>query len=64
MLDDADAHLCPVRALADWINTTAIAEGYIFRKIGSGERPVAKDSAMVCLVAILLDQIFILSIDL
>ncbi|KIK03877.1 hypothetical protein K443DRAFT_5035 [Laccaria amethystina LaAM-08-1] len=52
MLDEADAHLCPVRALADWINTTAITEGYIFRKIGSGEWPVAKDSAMVCFVAI------------
>ncbi|EDR14531.1 uncharacterized protein LACBIDRAFT_305214 [Laccaria bicolor S238N-H82] len=46
MLDEADAHLCPVRALADWINTTAIAKGYIFHKIGSGERPVTKDSPM------------------
>ena len=52
MLDEADAHLCPVRALADWINTAAIMEGYIFRKIGSGKRPVAKDSAMVCFIAI------------
>jgi len=51
MLDDADAHLCPVHALADWINTTAISKGYIFHKIGLGEWPVAKDSAMVCFIA-------------
>ncbi|EDR01485.1 uncharacterized protein LACBIDRAFT_310886 [Laccaria bicolor S238N-H82] len=46
ILDEADAHLCPVCTLADWINTTAIIEGYIFRKIGSGEWPAAKDSPM------------------
>jgi hypothetical protein len=33
------AHLCPVRAYSDWIKTTKINEGYIFRKLGAGDRP-------------------------
>jgi hypothetical protein len=33
------AHLCPVRAHSDWIKTTKINEGYIFRKLGAGDRP-------------------------
>ena len=33
------AHLCPVRTYSDWIKTTKINEGYIFRKLGAGDRP-------------------------
>lgn len=31
-------HLCPVRAYAEWIVQTRITEGFIFRKMGSGDR--------------------------
>ncbi|KAJ3892984.1 hypothetical protein GG344DRAFT_44188, partial [Lentinula edodes] len=42
-------HLCPVRAYADWINLTQITEGYIFRKMGSGDRISASPGAqLVC----------------
>lgn len=42
-------HLCPVRAYADWINLTQITEGYIFRKMGSGDRISANPGAqLVC----------------
>ncbi|KAH7874298.1 uncharacterized protein C8R40DRAFT_1161165 [Lentinula edodes] len=40
-------HLCPVRAYADWINLTKITEGYIFRKIGSGDRISANPNAQL-----------------
>ncbi|KAL0056794.1 hypothetical protein AAF712_016594, partial [Marasmius tenuissimus] len=31
-------HLCPVRAYADWIDTSQLTDGYLFRKIGKGDR--------------------------
>jgi hypothetical protein len=47
---EEDAHLCPVRALADWIDVSRIKEGYLFRKIWSGDRVADLDqnTAMVC----------------
>ncbi|KAJ3840841.1 hypothetical protein F5878DRAFT_532814, partial [Lentinula raphanica] len=42
-------YLCPIRAYADWMNLTQINEGYIFRRIGSGDRISADPSAqLVC----------------
>ncbi|KAF9070190.1 DNA breaking-rejoining enzyme [Rhodocollybia butyracea] len=40
-------HLCPVRAYADWINLTHINEGYIFCKLGSGDRVSANPNAQL-----------------
>lgn len=45
-LEEEDAHLCPVRALSDWIDAAEITDGYVFRKIGSGERPVESNTPM------------------
>ncbi|KIK05452.1 hypothetical protein K443DRAFT_120460, partial [Laccaria amethystina LaAM-08-1] len=39
-LPEEMAHLCPVRAYADWISVSEINEGYVFRKLGAGGRPV------------------------
>ncbi|KIK62864.1 hypothetical protein GYMLUDRAFT_72567 [Collybiopsis luxurians FD-317 M1] len=36
-------HLCPVRAYCEWINTTKITEGFVFRKIASNDR-ISADS--------------------
>jgi len=32
------AHLCPVRAYAEWVNVSQITSGYVFRKLASGDR--------------------------
>ncbi|KAK6996071.1 hypothetical protein R3P38DRAFT_2566244 [Favolaschia claudopus] len=32
------AHLCPIRALANWIHVSDIEDGFLFRKIVSGDR--------------------------
>ncbi|KAG0693634.1 DNA breaking-rejoining enzyme, partial [Suillus ampliporus] len=34
----SEAHLCPVRGIADWISASGITTGYLFRKIASGDR--------------------------
>ncbi|KAF9022872.1 hypothetical protein BDZ89DRAFT_912104, partial [Hymenopellis radicata] len=47
-LPEQMAHLCAVRAYADWIAATEITEGFVFRKLGSGGRVVANvDEPMV-----------------
>ncbi|KAJ3728953.1 hypothetical protein C8R42DRAFT_716828 [Lentinula raphanica] len=40
-------HLCPIRAYSDWINLTQITEGFIFRRMGSGDRISADPSAQL-----------------
>ncbi|KIJ08192.1 hypothetical protein PAXINDRAFT_89235, partial [Paxillus involutus ATCC 200175] len=37
-LPQPEAHLCPTRAIADWIRMSGITSGYLFRKIASGDR--------------------------
>ncbi|KAN0137547.1 hypothetical protein V8E53_004598 [Lactarius tabidus] len=32
------AHLCPVRAYSEWLDASNISGGYIFRRLGSGDR--------------------------
>ena len=46
------AHLCPVRALADWINVSKVKTGHLFRRIWSGDRvaDLDKDNAMVSIL--------------
>jgi hypothetical protein len=43
------AHLCPVWALADWINISKVKTGHLFCRIWSGDRvaDLDKDNAMV-----------------
>ncbi|KAK0471479.1 hypothetical protein IW261DRAFT_1670580 [Armillaria novae-zelandiae] len=41
------AHLCPVRALADWIAASKIIQGYLFLNIDKHDRPITvKNTAM------------------
>ncbi|KAH7903548.1 hypothetical protein BJ138DRAFT_1107580 [Hygrophoropsis aurantiaca] len=37
-MSDENAHLCPVRALAEWFSVAEQNTGYVFRKIRSGDR--------------------------
>ncbi|KAK0191777.1 hypothetical protein F5146DRAFT_1103646 [Armillaria mellea] len=39
------AHLCPVRAIADWLAVTRINHGYIFRKIDRQDQPVLEGNS-------------------
>ncbi|KAH7904261.1 DNA breaking-rejoining enzyme [Hygrophoropsis aurantiaca] len=38
VLDEHEAHICPVRALGDWVRASKSNTGYVFRKIMSGDR--------------------------
>ncbi|KAK0217978.1 hypothetical protein IW262DRAFT_1560948 [Armillaria fumosa] len=41
------AHLCPVRALVEWVNASEILHGYLFRRMDKRDRPiVAKNTHM------------------
>jgi len=49
MLPEELKHLCPVRAYCEWVHVTQINEGFIFRKIGAGDRFSADHTKhMVC----------------
>jgi len=37
-MPEEEAHLCPVRAMAEWINASCITTGYLFRRMASGDR--------------------------
>ncbi|KAF8261883.1 hypothetical protein EI94DRAFT_1541505, partial [Lactarius quietus] len=37
-LPESLAHLCPVRAYAEWLKVSNILKGFIFRKLASGDR--------------------------
>ena len=39
---EAEAYLCPVRALADWLRVSEIKKGYLFRKTDSSDRVTEK----------------------
>ncbi|KAJ7462934.1 hypothetical protein FB451DRAFT_1028406, partial [Mycena latifolia] len=41
------AHLCPIRALAEWLLVSGITDGYLFRKMASGDRVSEQNSHMV-----------------
>jgi hypothetical protein len=38
-LPEEEAHLCPVRALSEWIIASEIISGNLFRRIASNDRP-------------------------
>jgi len=42
-----EAHLCAVRAIADWIAASKITTGYLFRKFASGDRVAEANQPMV-----------------
>ena len=47
-LDEEEAHLCPVRAMAEWINASQVTSGFLFRRFTAQDRPSAhEDTAMV-----------------
>ncbi|KAH9164835.1 hypothetical protein EDB89DRAFT_1842122, partial [Lactarius sanguifluus] len=46
-LPEPMAHLCPVRAYAEWIDASQIEHGYMFRKLGSGDRISENNQPMV-----------------
>ncbi|KAJ7649395.1 hypothetical protein DFH06DRAFT_996316, partial [Mycena polygramma] len=37
-LPDAEAYLCPVRAYAAWLDASKITDGFLFPKIGAGDK--------------------------
>jgi len=43
-----EAHLCPIRALAEWLEASNIKQGYLFRKISSGDRVLEANCPIVC----------------
>jgi hypothetical protein len=47
LLPEEMAHLCPVRAYAAWIFVTSIQDGYVFRKMASGDRALINNEPMV-----------------
>jgi hypothetical protein len=47
-LDEEEAHLCPVRAMAQWIKASKVTSGFLFRKFTAQDRLSAHDDvAMV-----------------
>lgn len=46
-MSEEEAHLCPVCALAEWIDASKIQSGYLFRKIASGDHVSEQDGALV-----------------
>lgn len=46
-MPEEEAHLCPVRAMAEWINASHITTGYLFRRMASGDRPAEKNVPLV-----------------
>jgi hypothetical protein len=46
-MKDWEEHLCPIRALAAWLDESKIMQGYIFRKIASGDRVAEANHPMV-----------------
>lgn len=47
MMPEEEAYLCPVRAMADWIEASEITSGYVFRRMASRDRASKRNSPMV-----------------
>jgi hypothetical protein len=47
---EEEAHLCPIRALAEWLKVSGIDKGYLFQRMWSGDRvaDLDKNMPMVC----------------
>jgi L-lysine 2,3-aminomutase len=56
-LDEEEAHLCPVRAMAEWIKASKITSGFLFRRFMAQDRPSAhEDTAMVSFYVFFLER--------
>jgi hypothetical protein len=42
-LPEEEAHLCPVRALSEWVVASEITSGNMFRKFSSNDRPSSEE---------------------
>ena len=62
MQEEDQAHLCPIRALAEWVQVSDINRGYLFRRMWSGDRiaDLDKNTPMVSLqnVSLLLTEYY------
>ncbi|KAH8978534.1 DNA breaking-rejoining enzyme [Lactarius hatsudake] len=47
MLNDSMTHLCAVQAYAQWLDASHIESGYIFRRLGSGDRVSENNQPMM-----------------
>jgi hypothetical protein len=63
MQAEDQAHLCPIRALAEWVKVSGINKGYLFRRIWSGDRvaDLDKNTPMVSLNELLNLFLYILN---
>lgn len=48
LMPEHNAHLCAVRAVAEWLRVSQITRGHLFRRMASGDRIGEKDVPMVC----------------
>ncbi|KAJ7362368.1 hypothetical protein DFH08DRAFT_910744 [Mycena albidolilacea] len=46
LLPQHRTHLCPIRALTQWLHVSGITEGYLFQKMASGDRVSGQNSHM------------------
>ncbi|KAH9009450.1 hypothetical protein EDB84DRAFT_1658745 [Lactarius hengduanensis] len=46
-MPDSMAYLCPVQAYAEWLEASEIESGYVFRRLGSGDRVSENNQPMV-----------------
>jgi hypothetical protein len=45
--DESKSHLCPVKALAEWLDVCDHTEGYLFRRVLAGDRVDPESRPMV-----------------
>ncbi|KAK7034796.1 hypothetical protein R3P38DRAFT_3312137 [Favolaschia claudopus] len=59
------AHLCPIRALANWIHVSDIEDGFLFRKIVSGDRVSQENTHMTseCFLEMFRNNLLDIEID-
>lgn len=53
-LPPAESHLCPVRALANWINIGGFKSGYLFRSVWTRDRISNNDHPIASIFSSLL----------
>jgi len=51
-MDEAEAHLCPVHAMVEWVDACQIESDYLFQKIVSGDRVSQNDVPLVSFTCI------------
>ena len=46
-MDESNAYMCPIRALAHWLTECGFADGYLFRRVYVGDRIDMSDRPIV-----------------